>query len=364
MTKKRNRTFSNKNELTPEEEELLFGEFLELNPCKGNKYEDWFTGEYQSLKIKLYSWFTIDGKDRFVSVKFLQFELNKLCKIKINIQIYYDIIVLGLTDISQRPRCPICGNYCRFEGFGKRRYLVTCSDRCSKDLRNKTIQRVGKSLLGIPKDPESVKKQVEAHRGWVPSESYRKAASRRMKEFYKTEKGKVHKHNISELTRERNISTMRDNTYYKNRKGKYVSGVYRSEVWDREFNYDSSWELNFIKFFEKQSLVEEIEIFDRCMDAIGYYQTDGSFHKYLPDFFIKFKSGIKIVIELKPASIVRDDSVTLSKRIAAKKYFRRKGVKYAILTENELYSTKHSKYTKLCDSIGLKNSFNIFDYLI
>ncbi len=54
----------------------------------------------------------------------------------------------------------------------------------------------------------------------------------------------------------------------------------------------------------------------------------------------------------------------LAKRIAAKKYFAKRNIKYIILSENELFTTRYIKYTKLSESLGIVNSFNIYDYIV
>ena len=82
------------------------------------------------------------------------------------------------------------------------------------------------------------------------------------------------------------------------------------------------------------------------------------------DIYLIFKSGLQVVIELKPANLIEKDPVILAKRIAAKKYFAKRNIKYIILSENELFTTRYIKYTKLSESLGIVNSFNIYDYIV
>lgn len=352
--------------LTDKEEIDSFNKLISLNPQPGKSFNNYLKvinrGHY---KICLYKWFTGLDEDIYVTQSHLYKHLNDNSKfVKITPQIYYDVIVLGLTNINDRPKCEICGKISRWDGF-KRGYLKTCSEKCSELLRDSRMSEQGLKNFHKLQTKESREKQRESHKGWSPSEKQRKQISQRMKDFYKTPKGLEMRKNSSRLLSERNIEMMKDKSYYNKRTGgKYKTGIYHSKVWNKDFNYDSSWEINFIKFFEKQKWQSEIKIFDRCLDSIIYKWDDGTEHRYLPDFYIKFKSGLQVVIELKPANLIEKDPVILAKRIAAKKYFAKRNIKYIILSENELFTTRYIKYTKLSESLGIVNSFNIYDYIV
>ncbi len=54
--------------------------------------------------------------DETVKVKYKK--LNKTVRdLGYTDQIVYDILILGLTNIDERPKCPICGNTSRYENF-------------------------------------------------------------------------------------------------------------------------------------------------------------------------------------------------------------------------------------------------------
>lgn len=341
-------------------EDIIINTLNARNPKKGIPYTDWKIGTGSKMKIKIFGWLLNKSEDIYISVIHFSRWVYKNIPGLTN-QLYYDIVVLGLKSISDRPKCSICGKYATFSGFG-RGYLSTCSDSCFRQLRDTRMSDLGKKVSYLLQTKESRDKQRLSHLGWIPSLDYRKKASIRMKNFYKTRKGLVLKKKTAELVRARNISNLISETRFIKRKGKYVSGNYKSSKFNKLINYDSSWELNFIKYIEK---LDDILIFDRCLDPIDYVNIrDNTLHKYVPDFFIKLSNNQKIVVEIKPASIVKNSLEVLSKKIAAKKYFKKKNIKYIILTEKELYETKKVRYSKLLDSIGVKSSFNIYDYIV
>lgn len=62
--------------------------------------------------------------------------------------------------------------------------------------------------------------------------------------------------------------------------------------------YRSSWERLVMKWCDTNPDVLE---WNSEEIIIGYIcATDGQAHRYFPDFFIKFKSGLKLLVEVKP----------------------------------------------------------------
>ena len=341
-------------------EENIFYELLKLNPTPGQKYTDWKIGSNQAIQIKIYKWMTVDGSEKYVTISYFTREVKKICKVKFTSQEYYDIVVLGLVDISQRPKCMNCGKYTKFIGLGKIGYRKVCSHDCDIKLKTERIRREGIALRGIAKS-ESHKNKIKAIKN---TKEYKQRASKSIKEFYKTDKGILQRKKISKAIQRRNIDDIISGKF-NNRKSKFLSGNYESKVWGKSFRYDSSWELNFLKYFDRSSMKNYIEIFDRCKASIRYNRADGTSHKYIPDFYIKLKSGIQIVVEIKPEDVLKNDPVVLAKRIAAKKYFHEKNIKYVVLTEKELYETRHQKYrNRVSNKLGLKKSFRIFDFIV
>lgn len=120
--------------------------------------------------------------------------------------------------------------------------------------------------------------------------------------------------------------------------------------------YRSSWELRFCQFLDGNPNVlewasEEV--------AIPYIKpTDGKVHRYFPDYWIKYKNKhgdvVQEIIEVKPDKQTRQpttrgkrknqqiyESVTyainLAKWQAASQFCNKYGMKFRLLTENELF---------------------------
>jgi hypothetical protein len=118
-----------------------------------------------------------------------------------------------------------------------------------------------------------------------------------------------------------------------------------------KIRYMSSWELNFFKFLDGNPNVlrwssENI--------AIPYMKpTDGRIHKYYPDIWIEYRNRdgeiLQEILEIKPKSQVTlgkrpsqyeqlQWAVNVSKWKAAQAFCQAKGIKFRILTEDELFS--------------------------
>ena len=118
--------------------------------------------------------------------------------------------------------------------------------------------------------------------------------------------------------------------------------------------FRSSWELYMNQFFDNNPNVlrwssEEI--------IIPYVKpTDGKVHRYFPDYWVEYKNRhgniVEEIIEVKPSNQVflnRKKRVTNydrwtraineSKWRAATEYCNKRGIKFQILTENQIYRT-------------------------
>jgi hypothetical protein len=69
---------------------------------------------------------------------------------------------------------------------------------------------------------------------------------------------------------------------------------------------------------------------------IWYFSSeDNRMRHYYPDFYVEFKDGRKVVVEIKPASQTKLKR-NLEKWDAAKKLCDEKGIEFVVLTEKEL----------------------------
>lgn len=120
--------------------------------------------------------------------------------------------------------------------------------------------------------------------------------------------------------------------------------------------FRSSWELFFSKFLDSNNNVVKWaseEFF------IPYFNPlDGKEHRYFPDYFVSFKNGKKIVVEVKPHKETIEPDIkkiknkktaqasietyikNCAKWEAAKKYCDDRNMKFLIFTEHELKQLK------------------------
>lgn len=360
------------------EENELLKKINNKNPQPGIPYklEEYFEDGF----IKVFSWMTTISKEFNVERKNLARILRKFVDPNFTVQMYFDIIVLGIIDVSDRPKCIVCGEPVKFEGkLGRLSYrpdytgyFKTCSETCHRDRKIQICKIAVKSGANLNdtfwnkiSSQEYRDNMSKVKKGTKFTESHKSKISKAIKEFRKTEEGIEHTKKLAEIRSVNNIDRLKSSDEYTdlNRKnGRYKSGNYDSVVWGETFRYDSSWELDFIKYTEKSCISGDISYISRCQDSIIYYRSESDkinkhHHRYLPDFYIEFKSGIKVVIELKPSNIVKKDPIVTRKRLSAKKFFKDKGIKYLILTEKDMYfSGKEGK--------GFRNNFNIYDYII
>lgn len=331
-----------------------------LNPNLGLALTDYrklsVINKKAKIFYKLYNWMSQEKDDQWIISTKFTYELNKL---KISAQQYYDMVVLGIVNELDRPKCPICGAPRTFISINYG-YSKTCgNDFCRKEIikiKSKITRRnsgkdyhlsedqkenLRKKATGRKHSIESKRKMSESRKGKKP-----KFTSEFIKYLVNRNKSKIWTPERREKISVASINRLLNS---KNRKG--VKSKYFSEKFNEQFYFDSSWENKFVKMMEKIYISKDISVLKRCKDIVHYKKDDGTLHRYLPDFYIEFKSGLKAVIEIKPASLVKNDRVVYLKKIAAKKYFKKKGIKYIILTENELFK-------------NIKGSFNIYDFIV
>lgn len=124
----------------------------------------------------------------------------------------------------------------------------------------------------------------------------------------------------------------------------------------QNITYRSSWELRFMQFLDGNPNILE---WNSEEVAIPYVKpTDSKVHRYFPDFWIKYKNKngevIQEIIEIKPAKQTASptkvgkrknqqliESITyainIAKWQAATQFCNKYGMKFRLLTENELF---------------------------
>ena len=309
-----------------------------------------------SYKYRIYSWIT--GLESDILCYSGASFIKMLKKYNLGLQTYYDLVVLKLDNIQDRPKCPICSKTLDFISM-EHGYKKTCSKECEKLLRKEYINKNSKMLKKGDRQSDAAKIKISKSLiGRKMSDSWKQKRSNYMKKFHASEEGKKFFKNIYEKISKLNIEKILNNkdsySYNKN----FLKGEYFSEIFKENYYFDSGWEQKFIKLSEKFS--SDIEILTRATEIITYQLIDKSgeksSHRYLPDFYIKLKTGEEFIIEIKPFYQLNERKV-LAKKEAAELYYSKKRIKYLIITEKEFLNIKSN-----CKK--LNESFDLITYLL
>lgn len=101
------------------------------------------------------------------------------------------------------------------------------------------------------------------------------------------------------------------------RKRHYITGTHHSPKCPTPINYRSSWELTVAQYL------------DQCPDVVAYqyesfvirYAVAGRYRNYYPDFLVLYKSGKKVIVEVKREDKLTDRKV-VAKAIATRKWLK------------------------------------------
>lgn len=302
------------------------------------KEREWVRGSRENKKYYIPKELNKTGEDLWVSPS----KLLKRLITAVSEQVYYDLVVLGISSIDERPKCIYCGHEALFKFKAKdlthggiQGYQVYCTSCASID---KGI-KISNKLVGRKLSKEHIKNLSLAKKGKKLTEEQRKRRPRnyhfsltleQRDKIAKSKKGKVCSRN-----------------YYKS--GEFVT----LKCSDLIIKFLSSYEYDLLKILDKSKNIVSIEI----PDPIKYQLEDGSFHYYYSDFLITFDTGHKLLIEVKAFNLINSEKV-IRKRIAGIKWCKKLGISYTTLTERDIYCKK-----KFFDPRGFKRiNYNISLY--
>lgn len=137
----------------------------------------------------------------------------------------------------------------------------------------------------------------------------------------------------------------------------YNQGVYQPKnpgkyVGTYPITYRSAWELTFMNLCDSHPSV--LQWASESIKIPYQHPLTGKWHQYIPDFFIVFmdKDGKKHgeIIEIKPLSQSIPEAaksrkakeiyiINQAKWAAAVEWCRRQGLRFRVMTENQLYKT-------------------------
>ena len=163
------------------------------------------------------------------------------------------------------------------------------------------MRLAGELRRGIPKDPESVRKTAEAHRGMKRSKETRELQSKVRAEKFANGSLKL---------------------YTNNKRGHYVS-----KITGKTEYYHSSWEL-----VRMEQLDELGYTWTKEHKVVIPYQVEGIAKSYVPDFYVETPDGI-VIEEVKGWY----NTSTKIKEKFAIDYCQKKGWQYMILLKEDLF---------------------------
>lgn len=296
-----------------EDENKIFKNLIKKDPEPGKKNR--VMRDYHLYKIP--GWVYNKNVD-FVEIKYKTLK-RSLNKVGLNAQCLYDIIELGLTNIEHRPKCNICGNFCKFKCFSG--YSTTCGNfNCIK-------KQISKSVSKLWENSNYKSTQINSHL-----------------EYFKKNEDAI------EAIRQRNIEMWKNDEYRNklieshkqyilNNPDKMLSSFHGktfSNKMNKNINFDSSWEKDFIKFCDNQEFIKSIE---RATFSIPY-EFENKKHNYFPDFILTLTNDKKLVIEIKSKWLINFKQINLAKFDAGKNFVIKNKNTYAdylLLIDSDLY---------------------------
>lgn len=274
------------------------------------------------LLYLLPKWLTGSDKDEYVNGITMG---NRLRKLGFTPQIYYDVVILGIRNIEDRPKCN-CGKKLKYNTLSAG-YYKYCSISCSSTYMDREVkEKISKSLTGRKQSEDTLKKRSESMKGKRNALGYRH-----------TDKAKK---SMSNTRRSKEYLKKQSKWLYKC--GGYKFNFKRGKVYSvksgKELTFLSSWEKYFILKCNELDIINYIDSGDSVI--IKYVNPiDNEVHSYIPDFKITLSNGRILVIEIKP-NFLYNDPVVVAKRNSALIEFSKIGYSYITVTESILFDDK------------------------
>ena len=101
------------------------------------------------------------------------------------------------------------------------------------------------------------------------------------------------------------------------RKRHYITGIHHSPKCPTPIKYRSGWELTVAKYLDQDPDVLSYEYESLTIR----YAIAGRYRDYTPDFLVLYKSGKKVIVEVKRADKLTDRKV-IAKATATRKWLR------------------------------------------
>lgn len=283
------------------------------SPGKSNRIE-----LPKRLSISIPGWVLGDQENEVITVSRRYLFKRLLEPVGITTQVLYDILMLGITSPTDRPRCVICGEPLKYNGISDG-YAATCGkEECLRE-------KIRKEVTNLWKDDSYRKHQIDKKIEWMNQPEYVEFFRERAKRKW-TDKDYRDKQVASHIEFARlNPDKIHSNLYGDVECIKSETG---------SIKFDSSWERDFIQFCDSVDLITFI---DRPGISIPY-KFDKLTRNYIPDFKVTLSNGINLLVEIKGDWLLKEKQTKLKLK-AGHKYVKSSDIynDFLVLTENDLY---------------------------
>lgn len=306
-----------------EDEKLMFDNLLLKDPTPGVKNRVIRIDNYYLVP----GW--VFGKEEPVKITYKNIKSRGVKAYNLTGQIIYDILILGLTDISQRPRCQICGKPVNYDSFSVG-YNKTCrSAECIAEYARREV-------LNLWKDSDYRNTQSKSHKEWSAIEEHKQLMSEYSKRNWANEeyrKSQIKSH-LEWASKEENKKILIQKLLGQNKKSKIECNKSIEDMY-----YDSGWEKDFIEFCINSDSIISIE---RSGIFIEYTDECGLTRNYHPDFLVTTITGKKFLVEIKNDWRYNNDDRTKLKIEAGYAYVANSNDidEYIVLLEKDIYVKK------------------------
>lgn len=333
----------------------MFNNLLSKDPNPGEKNRVIRINNY----YKVPGW-VFDKEDEYVNISYKNIKSRGVIKYNLTGQIIYDILVLGLTNIEQRPKCPVCGKPAPYNSFSTG-YNTTCKSKlCRSEFARQEV-------LNLWKNENYRDIQSNSHKEWASIEENRKQMSENTKKIWENEeyrKTQTESHirwasieENKEKMRKTAINLWKNDEYRHKMENRSITtnhGLIQCSKANGTITYDSLWEKDFIEFCNNTNEIISIK---RTDFYIEYKDESGINRMYFPDFIVSLESRV-LLIEVKSDWFFNEDERTKLKIDAGYKYVLNNNDidDYIVLLGDDIYTNKSHKntdYNKLSIKLGI-----------
>lgn len=196
--------------------------------------------------------------------------------------------------------------------------------------KNQPQKHSDETKLKISKANKGRKHSIESRRNNALAQIGKKLSEKHKKKISDTMKGRTYSYEHCKNISIGQIKGITNGSIKINHRG--YGGTHISTITDKIEQYDSSYELERMKFLDSEQTV--LWWTKKHGIRISYFLSNGSSHHYVPDFLVETSERIFVLEEVK--GYVRNEEKFEAKCKAAYKFCKNRGWIYKILFKKDL----------------------------